>query len=442
MKHSIFYVFSFLFLFSCGNNTSSPDIPVPEKTAYINEALALDKAVYYDKVLGALVGSAIGDAMGASTEMWNRFDIQKQYGYIQGLTPTIRELSPEGPWGHNLVAGATTDDTRWKYLATLYLEHYQKDPNAEHFADFIVDYYQSLLPKLSDEVVLSNPDILDQQLQKVDWIKEWARVAIAYQKGPKEYQEAQNRFYGGEMSCAGMLYTPMFGLVAPNPETAYTIAYDHSLFDLGYAKDISGIVAAMCNTALYTKNMDSILQSATFIDPKAYQNSRLISRLSYAISDATRKTSIASKEISISDSLHITDPSDLISADYLLDTVPQKIPKGYTGTPLQWVQQEFIYRVLEKNQKAIAFHAGEIWEILYSALLFGEGDFEKSMQFIVNYGRDNDTVAAVAGMILGAKDGYSKLPPSLKEEVLSVNKQVLGIDLEALASTITAMKYP
>ena len=55
------------------------------------------------------------------------------------------------------------------------------------------------------------------------------------------------------------------------------------------------------------------------------------------------------------------------------------------------------------------------------------------MQFIVNYGRDNDTVAAIAGMILGAKDGYANLPDHLKKEILRVNKEVLGIDLEALA---------
>jgi hypothetical protein len=39
------------------------------------------------------------------------------------------------------------------------------------------------------------------------------------------------------------------------------------------------------------------------------------------------------------------------------------------------------------------------------------------MQFIVNYGRDNDTVAAVAGMILGAKLGYSGLPESMRNTV-------------------------
>ena len=97
-----------------------------------------------------------------------------------------------------------------------------------------------------------------------------------------------------------------------------------------------------------------------------------------------------------------------------------------------------VNQLLEKDEKAIAFHAGEIWQILMTSLQFGEGDFEKTMRFIVNYGRDNDTVAAIAGMILGAKEGYTKLPEDLKTEVLRVNREVLGIDLEALAKELVA----
>ena len=106
------------------------------------------------------------------------------------------------------------------------------------------------------------------------------------------------------------------------------------------------------------------------------------------------------------------------------------------------MQQEFVYALLEEDEKAVPFHAGEIWQILIAGLAFGEGDFEKSIQFIVNYGRDNDTVAAVAGMILGAKDGFNKLPPELRTEVLRVNKEQLGIDLEALASRMVESMLP
>ena len=67
------------------------DIPAPKKSAYANDSLILSEEAYYDKVLGALVGSAIGDAMGASTEIWHRKDIQLKYGYITGLAPAVRE---------------------------------------------------------------------------------------------------------------------------------------------------------------------------------------------------------------------------------------------------------------------------------------------------------------------------------------------------------------
>ena len=72
--------------------------------------------------------------------------------------------------------------------------------------------------------------------------------------------------------------------------------------------------------------------------------------------------------------------------------------------------------------------------------LWGEGNFEKTMQFIVNYGRDNDTVAAVAGTILGAKLGYQALPPQLRETIIKVNRENMGMDLEVLALEMIVMK--
>jgi hypothetical protein len=415
---------------SCKDQKAEIDIPEPKKSAYAQDSLILNKEELYDKVLGALVGSAIGDAMGASTEMWHRSDIQHKYGYITGLTPAERIQSPEGTWEHNLNAGATTDDTRWKYFMVSYFDTYSPELNPKHFAKFITDYYQSIASKLGDTEILESPDALDARLEKVDWIKEWARVALAYQKGTEEYLEAQNRFYGGEMSCAGMLYTPMFGLLEPNPEMAYLTAYKHSLFDIGYAKDISGLVAAMTQMAMRTTDMDSILNAAVFIDPMRYQDSRLVGRLSYNIANATRKYVNLSHEIEISEFTAMTDSLEV------------KMPEHFKGTKTDWAQQDFVYGLLEEDEKAIAFHAGEIWQILIAGLAFGDGDFEKSIQFIVNYGRDNDTVAAVAGMILGAKDGYNNLPLGLRTEVLRVNKDQLGIDLEELATRMVATMLP
>ncbi|MGI9551146.1 MAG: ADP-ribosylglycohydrolase family protein [Aurantibacter sp.] len=428
-KQILFGISCFGLFLSCKESASEVNLPSPEKSAYASDAITLSKEEYFDKVLGALVGSAIGDAMGASTEMWHRNEIQLKYGYITGLTPAVREQSPEGTWDHNLVAGATTDDTRWKYFMVRYFSKYKNNLSPENFSKFITDYYGALTKDLADSENNPDPDLLDIRIEKIDWIKEWARVALAYQNGQNEYQKAQHRFYGGEMSCAGQLYTPMFGLLSKNPEEAYQIAYEHSLFDLGYAKDISGLVSAMTNTALRTSNMDSILNTAIFVDPMEYENSRLVARISRNIVDASRRSVLLSRELEVSDSADVKDSLGI------------KIPKGYPNPKLDWVQQNFVYSLLEKDEKATAFHAGEIWQILITALEFGQGDFEKTMQFIVNDGRDNDTVAAVAGMILGTKDGYSNLPPDLRIEVLKVNKEVLGIDLEALATEVSNVHF-
>ncbi|WP_245726408.1 ADP-ribosylglycohydrolase family protein [Pricia antarctica] len=425
MKHTFYFIFALLALVSCKENVFDVNIPSPKKSTYMGDDLKLSKEAYYDKVLGALVGSAIGDAMGASTEMWRRKDIQLKYSYITGFTPAVREQSPEGTWGHNLTAGATTDDTRWKFAMVKYLSKYQNDLNPQHFADFITDYYTALARSLSDNGDIPKTDFLDTQIEKIDWIKEWARVAMAYRDNPAAYQRSLNRFYGGEMSCAGQLYTPMFGLVSATPEDAYSIAYDHSIFDIGYAKDISGLVSAMTQVAMRTQNMDSIIDAATFIDPEGYQDSRLVGRIAYSVADASVKNVLEVKDLVLTDSLSATD------------SLIFKMPKGFTGNQKDWIHQEMVYQYLEKDEKAIAFHSGEIWQILVTALQFGEGDFEKTMQFVVNYGRDNDTVGAVAGIILGAKDGYSNLPVALRTEALRVNKENMGIDLEALAHEMT-----
>lgn len=425
MKRYLMIVVSTLIMIvACKKKDARVDLKSPKEIAYASDTLKLSEAERYDKILGALVGSAIGDAMGVSTEMWHRNDIRLKYGYINGIPAAVMPRSSEGIWGSNLMAGATTDDTRWKYLTVNYLLAHKKDKGPATFAKYIVDYYTDLVKSLGDKDMQSNPDVLDSEIEKVNWIKEWARVAIAYNKSPEDYQKAQNRFYGGEMSCAGQLYTPLFGLVTDTPEEAYKMAYEHALFDLGYAKDISGLVAAMTQMAMRTQNMDSIINTVTFVDPYHYQDSRLVGRIVYKTANTAVKKVLALKESMLVDSLTTKD------------SLAFNMPKGFKGTQKDWMLQESLYRFLENDKKAIAFHAGEIWQILITALQFGEGDFTKNLQFIVNYGRDNDTVGAVAGMILGARDGYSNLPKDLKEEIVKVSRENMGIDLEVLAREI------
>lgn len=371
----------------------------------------------YDKILGCLVGSAIGDAMGAPTEMWGRADIQKSYGFVDRLDSVVREPSPEGVWIANLPAGGTTDDTRWKKLMVNYLISEKSNNNLipENFAKYILSEFEKYKNIENNE----SQSKTEPNLQS-NWLVEWAKVARPYIKGNyKQYSVAVDKFYGGEMVCGGMLYAPIAGAFFPNnPLKAYQETYKISIFDIGYARDISALVAAMTAAAIHPNaQKDSVLAVLKNIDPENYFQSRLVGRSSYRIYEGAVDIVNKSKN------------ALLINLNY------NQLPKP-PNAPLDSVYLARMYRafeLLDTKQQDMPFHAGEIHLQVLTALLFADFDFEKTMFFLVNYGRDNDTTSAIAGGILGAFWGYEKLPKIMKEKVIKVNKELLNNDLELMA---------
>ncbi|MEM6583853.1 MAG: ADP-ribosylglycohydrolase family protein [Pseudomonadota bacterium] len=71
-------------------------LPGAQRTP-LEKSIDLDPETYFDRVLGALVGSVIGDSMGASTEMMDRADIRVDYGYITCLTHVAMPRQAERP---------------------------------------------------------------------------------------------------------------------------------------------------------------------------------------------------------------------------------------------------------------------------------------------------------------------------------------------------------
>ncbi len=65
--------------------------------------MTIDREALRDRYRGALLGSAVGDALGATLEFMSREEIQAQYGALRDIVG--------GGW-LNLVAGEVTDDTQ------------------------------------------------------------------------------------------------------------------------------------------------------------------------------------------------------------------------------------------------------------------------------------------------------------------------------------------
>ncbi len=400
MKKTTTYLFGLL-LFTMGCN-----LPKENTLNFQSKevsGLDITEAELYNKVLGNLVGSAIGDAMGAPTEMWSREAIKLEYGFVEDLDSMVREVSPEGTWKTNLPAGGTTDDTRWKQLTYRYLT---KQPslslNANDFAGEILTYYKDAIANYK-KIESFEPEPFEENTLHVAWLQEWAKVAKPFNENDLNgYAVAMSKFYGGEMVCAGLLYAPAIGVFYPgSPEVAYNEMFKLSIFDVGYARDISSLAAAMTAAGM-KKNAkkEDILAVLRSIDPEHYFKSRLVGRTSYRILQKALGIVMQSKE----------------------DTANS-------------LQKAFV--LLDQNQQDMPFHAGEIHLQVLVAMLYADFDFIKTMQFLINYGRDNDTTAAIAGGILGAFHGFENLPASERQKVIDVSKSELGIDLELLAQELT-----
>ena len=375
----------------------------------------MTKAALNNKVLGTLVGSAIGDAMGAPTEMWARNNIRVEYGYVDSLTDMVREPSPEGTWDYNLPVGGTTDDTRWKVLLTEFIKDqntgfFQKTgPNAYAFAGFLTNQYLKEVEAVKNTESF-DPAPFEQNMRRMAWLQEWALVSKPYaDKDLEGYMNALSRFYGGEMVCAGLLYTPAVGMVFPgSPENAYQAAYCLSIFDLGYARDISALTASLVAAAMIPEaTPESMIEVLKNIDPNQYFRSRLVGRSSYRI---------------WRDALYFVDEVNKMESS--LEEKRQKL-----------------FELLDAKAQDFPFHAGEIHLINLTAMLFCDFDFRASLAFVTNYGRDNDTVGAVTGAILGALHGFDGIPEDMKQPVLETNRKKLGIDLEQMAAELTDLLW-
>jgi ADP-ribosylglycohydrolase len=385
----------------------------------------LTRAELYDKVLGMLVGSAIGDAMGAPTEMWSRSDIQLTYGFVDKLDSMVREPSGEGTWAWNLPAGGTTDDTRWKKLTVEYLltENKSGDLTAAQFAKHIMKQYENDIKQLKNTTGFE-PEPYENAIRRMAWLQEWARVAKPFvDKDYLAYNDAISRFYGGEMVCAGLLYAPAIGAFYPaNPQKAYQQMYKLSIFDIGYARDLSSMAAAMTAAAMQKgATQETLISLFREIDPQNYFKSRLVGRKAFSLLYEAR--------------LIVNESQKMPKDDLLKDIFPKN--NHLKVDSLYMMRMYHAYKLLDKKIQPMPFHASEITLEVLTAMLFADFDFEKTMAFLINLGRDNDTTSAVAGGILGAFWGFEKLPEAMKQKILTVNKQQLNTDFEALANQMT-----
>jgi ADP-ribosylglycohydrolase len=339
-----------------------------------------------DKFAGCLIGGAIGDGIGTSTEGRTPQEIQARFGgWVEDFVPPFGQKAD----GRHKGDGNISDDT----LMVLALCRAYLAKGAQLEAHDMATF---LLAEIVDKPV---------------WLPEYGRSMPLVERlfYPEKYLLLRLRLasvnpreggIGNMVNCGAAMYAAPVGLMnAGDPDAAYHRAVNvFSAHQYSYGLEAAAIMAACVAEAVRPgATVDSIIDTAL--------------RLA---KDGTAKALAAvigaARSAPIGDAASVQQ--HLRAAIEPFDTV-----KGGV--------QEF--------ERAGAFpsqmHSIEELPLALAYLIVAEGDFTKAVLGAVNYGRDSDSIAGMVGAIIGAMVGKRGLPQRWAHEIATRNR----VDFDAAA---------
>lgn len=336
----------------------------------------------YDKILGCLLGGAIGDAFGIRVEMMHYRDIEAQYGRITDFEslpprrpsnqPMLERWNPFGPpmsedegfhplgrWSDEV--GVYTDDTRYQLIVCQAILRNQRPIDGVDLAAEWLNY--RLMAEGADE-------------HESTW--SWAGPERAYARHVAS-SDALTDMASRQRPCRAGWDTPMGLIHAGDPEQAARVG--HSM----------------------------AVAVATALSPNATIDEVIANVITYA------------------DGLGVYTGEFKGRIQRLLD-LSQECPDVYA------LREPFYREFLVTFPPWDAAFSLEMVPCALTLCLIARGDPELAIVGATNLGRDSDTIASMAGQIAGALSGAASLPSGWSEKVLRLNPSP---DLADVAKKLT-----
>ncbi|MFI7353335.1 ADP-ribosylglycohydrolase family protein [Streptomyces avidinii] len=349
-----------------------------------------------DRALGALVGAAVGDALGGPVEGWTPDQIVERHGgRVHGIV---------GPWHENWRTarpiapyhkgdGHVTDDTLMTHALVRVYETVRDHLDAHAIAEHLVPDLMSTprwIPELEAEAL---------PLQRIFLAEKWIVTRLHY--GHVDPREAGS---GNIVNCGAAMYMAPVGIAnAGNPAGAYAEALDIAgAHQSSYGREAAGVFAAAVAAACV---------------PGATAASVVDTALSLA-KDGTRAAIAAVREAA-------AGYGDFESA---------LAPLRAAVTPYDSVGPDYRNPSLDARRPS-RLHAIEELPIALGMLLVAGGRYESAVLGAVNYGRDCDSIATMAGAIAGALGGEAAVPAAWAKQVAEASR----LDLQAPAVALAAV---
>lgn len=319
-----------------------------------------------EKALGALYGAAVGDALGAPTELRNTNQILETFGgYVKEYT-----IAPPDTFARDYPAGTITDDFSMTYYLMRAILDNQGDFNEEIAKQAIINWG-------SDEYYFDK------------FAGPTTRAAIENMKKnlPTDVDPFGLINYSGLATNGGAMKTiPLAILAKGNLEKAleYTIAMcKPTHFNSNAISAAAAICCGATNALTENATVKSVIDAADWGAKKGREYGEQHHHISVGV-DIAYKIQEAVKIGSHATNFH-----------HLLSETANKI-----GT--NFIVQESIPAV-------------------FSLLAGVEGDTMRGMYAAVNVGGDTDTIASMLGGILGALNGIHSIPQKYIHDMEKVN---------------------
>ncbi|MGY5130090.1 ADP-ribosylglycohydrolase family protein [Streptomyces nigrescens] len=349
-----------------------------------------------DRATGALVGAAVGDALGGPVEGRTPEEIVKRHGgRVEGIVGPFhddwRTARPLAPFHKG--DGHVTDDTLMTHALVRVYEAVRDHLDAYDIADHLVPDLIGTprwIPELEAEAL---------PVQRIFLAEKWIVARLHY--GHADPREAG---VGNIVNCGAAMYMAPVGIVnAGNPDRAYAEALDIAgAHQSSYGREAAGVFAAAV--------------AAAFV-PDATPSSVVVQTLRLA-KDGTRAAIEAVCEAASS----VTGPESAAA------------PLRAAVAPFDTVGPDYRNPSLGARRPS-RLHAIEELPIALGMLLIGGGDFRSTVLGSVNYGRDSDSIATMSGALVGALHGAEAVPTEWSIEVARASR----LDLQAPGAALAAV---
>jgi ADP-ribosylglycohydrolase len=346
-----------------------------------------------DRITGALVGAAVGDALGGPVEGYSPDQILERHaGRVHGIVGpwngddwrTARPIAP-----YHKGDGHVTDDTLMTHALIRVYARVRDHLDAYAIADHLVPDLMTTprwIPELEQEAL---------PLHRVFLAEKWLATRLHY--GHVDPREAG---VGNIVNCGAAMYMAPVGLVnAANPRAAYTEALDIAgAHQSSYGREAAAVFAAAVAAACAPDATPESIVTACLALAKDGTRTAILKVCEEAHAHTDFESALKPLREAVA-------PYDTVGPDYRAPSLAARRPSR--------------------------LHAIEELPIALAMVLIASGDYRHTVLGAVNYGRDCDSIATMAGALAGALG--SPVPDDWSKTVSEASR----LDLWEPATTLT-----